>query len=180
MLIQCNFRDYMGQSFDEWQESQNLKLISSKRRQIELLFDEIKTAQEKGAKIWHILNWLNQAHKLNINQDYLNNTLYRIKKARNNESKLKQESIKIEPLINKPINKSKHDETKKENKDKSEYSPENWEKILDKFYAENNPHDRYLALGGKLEDIEGKSLSSKRDMVTQLKHKLERKYKGIY
>lgn len=155
------------------------KRFLSKIHIIREMFDDIDLARKNGVTLILILDAIKQKSGLNISYDELRSLLYVIRKERGlKPNSNKKENIKTEPLINKPFIESIQTEIKGENKD--EYTPENWENILDKFYAENNPHDRYLALGGKLEDIEGKSLSSKRDMVTQLKHKLERKYKGIY
>jgi hypothetical protein len=163
----------MSNSFTEWAKNQNIDLVISKKKRVEMLFDEIENAQKGGAKIWHLVQWLKQAHDLDLTEQYLQTALYRIRKERggtSNNKKVIEPKKTIEVIPTATI----------KNQDDNEYTPENWEKILDKFYAENNPHDRYLALGGKLEDIDGKSLASKRDMTTQLKHKLERKYKRIY
>ncbi|ELJ8688061.1 TPA: hypothetical protein ACMDP5_003420 [Vibrio cholerae] len=164
----------MSQSFDEWQKSQNLELTPSKRKQIELLFEEIEKAQNKGVKICHILNWLNQSKKLNISQDYLNNTLYRIRKKRNNKSNLKSTKA-ISKAKTPSISSPDPVELPSTNKEANPY-----DLMLGEYMKCKNQVDRYVALGGKREEIKDKNISTQRSMVMNLRNQLRQKYKGIY
>lgn len=154
----------MSDSFTEWAKTQNIDLVISKKKRVEMLFDEIENAQKDGAKIWHLVQWLNQVHGLDLTEQYLQTALYRIRKERRNEPITKPVKPKTEPNNPKATT--------------EEMNP--YDVIMDKYKQCNNQIDKYIALGGKREDIEEQNISTQRNMVMNLRNKLRQKYKGIY
>ena len=157
----------MSDSFTEWAKIQNIDLVISKKKRVEMLFDEIENAQQSGAKIWHLVQWLKQAHDLDLTEQYLQTALYRIRKERRNEPITKPVKPKIETK-----------ELTTDNPQATTMNP--YDVMLEKYKLCNNPVDKYIAMGGKREDIEEQNISIQRNMVMNLKNELRQKYKGIY
>ncbi len=135
------------------------------KKRVEMLFDEIENAQKGGAKIWHLVQWLNQVHGLDLTEQYLQTALYRIRKERRNE-----------PV--KPKTETKELTTDNPQATTEEMNP--YDVMMEKYKQCNNQIDKYIALGGKREDIEEQNISTQRNMVMNLRNKLRQKYKGIY
>ena len=159
-------------SFDEWQKSTDTELNQSKRKKIEILFDEIEKAQAKGAKIWHLVQWLKEAHDIAISEKYLHDVLYRIRKKKNGSSTEKKSSVDTSsPLEKMGSNTTKQIEPISENY---------YDALMEKYKQCRSPVERYVALGGNIEDIEDRSSGVQRQMVHDLKYRLRVKYKGLY
>ena len=155
----------MNKSFNEWKENQDFVVLKSKKRQVEALFEEIETAQKDGAKVWQIVSWLNQAHDLNISEKYLNTTLYRIRKERGQVSTRSKVSKEEQALTRSSVT-------------ETEINP--YDLMMEKYKQCDNQVDKYVALGGKREDIEEQNISTQRNMVMTLRNQLRQKHKGIY
>ena len=149
----------------------------SKIKAIRKLYHRLEEALGNGLTIQLLCDYLNQKG-LEISPNYLYLVLHRIRKEQGNEfNSNKKENIKTEPLINKPINKNQFaiTESQKESTTDNQY-----DQIMEKYKLCNNQIDKYIALGGKREDIEEQNISTQRSMVMNLRNKLGQKYKGIY
>ena len=159
----------MSDSFTEWAKIQNIDLVISKKKRVEMLFDEIENAQQSGAKIWHLVQWLKQAHDLDLTEQYLQTALYRIRKERRNEP------------ITKPVKpKTETKELTTNNPQATTEEMNLYDVMMEKYKQCGNQVDKYIAMGGKREDIEEQNISTQRNMVMNLRNKLRQKYKGIY
>lgn len=148
---------------------------SSKAKIIKRLFDRITEAMEEGITLEMIVHYLHQ-NEIYITKHSLRNTLYRIRKKRGNE--LNSKSIKT-------ITKENHDSpipsissSSSEEPPETEINP--YDLLMEKYKQCNNQVDKYIALGGKREDIEEQNISTQRSMVMTLRNQLRQKYKGIY
>lgn len=140
---------------------------SPKAKIIRQLYDVITEAMNEGITLDLLVDYLTQ-QELKITKGYLRNTLYRIRKKRG--------QIKT-PLS---LNKGKISISDKASNVKNEEAIDDWERLLSEYGNCSNQIDKYVVLGGNREDIEGKPISTQREMVTMLRTKLRRQYKGTY
>lgn len=143
----------------------------SKTRQIESIFNTIETVINDGLSIDHIVDFLNQ-HDIKITKNTLKVILYRLRKKtvmpKQNQSISLPKNTTVETT---PI-------SKKVKSNSTEINP--YDKMMEDYKLCNNPVDKYIALGGIREDIEHKDISTKRNMLMNLKNELRQKHKGIY
>ncbi|MDF4820336.1 hypothetical protein ABK988_22505 [Vibrio parahaemolyticus] len=151
---------------------------SSNSKKIRALFDTIQYVIEDGLSLDHVVSFLNQ-NDISVSKNTLKVYLYRIRKKRDNNSTTKIPSPEITLTKSEPvISPSSHKNTPSE---QSEKQLENtFDQILEKYHQCDNRIDKYVALGGRREDIEDKSITTQKNMVMTLRNKLRQKYKGIY
>lgn len=131
---------------------------SSKYQKILALFDTIQQATEHRLSIGHIVNLLKQ-HNISISENTLRVYLYRIRKKRGSKA-----------------NEVKRKEELREEQFQTGF--EYWKALLKQISYEKEDIERYVLLGGERGDIESKTISEQRMMVTLLKIKLSNKYKS--
>ncbi|HHY0626537.1 TPA: hypothetical protein ACVU5F_004617 [Vibrio parahaemolyticus] len=149
--------------------------VPSKAKIIRDLFTRITEAMDEGITLDMLTDYLHQNDVL-ITKNSLRNTLYRIRKERGNEPNSKQrKTITKENHVSPtpPISSSNSEEPPE-----SEINP--YDLMMEKYKQCNNQVDKYIALGGKREDIEEQNISTQRGMVMTLRNQLRQKYKGIY
>ncbi|EIO4564155.1 hypothetical protein LQM11_004807 [Vibrio parahaemolyticus] len=149
--------------------------VPSKAKIIRDLFTRITEAMDEGITLDMLTDYLHQNDVL-ITKNSLRNTLYRIRKERGNEPNSKQrKTITKENHVSptSPISSSNSEELPE-----SEINP--YDLMMEKYKQCNNQVDKYIALGGKREDIEEQNISTQRGMVMTLRNQLRQKYKGIY
>ena len=147
---------------------------SSKSRKIRALFNTIQYVIDDGLSLDHIVSFLNQ-NDIVISKNTLKVYLYRIRKEQENKSILNKEremNYNQSPAIyeNNVISTS----TKESVSDESE-GEKQIKRILDRYYSVNGVKERYVALGGDINDFKGKSISDQRQLVSALKAKITRK-----
>ena len=150
---------------------------SSKAKIIRGLFERITEAMEEGITLDMLVDYLRQNDIL-ITKNTLRNTLYRIRKERGHSP---PSTTTVQPKSQPPD--GGHETPIPEPIPTSQPTPpapDTYDRLMEQYMACNNPVDRYVALGGKREDIEEKNISTQRSMVSQLRTKLRQKYKGIY
>ncbi|EGQ8084058.1 hypothetical protein ABF107_004435 [Vibrio parahaemolyticus] len=148
---------------------------SSNAKIIRGLFDRITEAMEEGITLDMLVDYLHQ-NEILITKNSLRNTLYRIRKERGNEPNSKpSQTISKENHVSPtpPISSSNSKET-------TETKINPYDLMMEKYKQCNNQVDKYIALGGKREDIEEQNISTQRGMVMTLRNQLRQKYKGIY
>ncbi len=148
---------------------------SSKSRKIRALFDTIQYVIDDGLSLDHIVSFLNQ-NDVPVSKNTLKVYLYRIRKERDNEPNSKAiKTISKENHVSPtpPIFSSNSEETTE-----TQINP--YDLMMEKYKQCNNQVDKYVALGGKREDIEEQNISTQRGMVMTLRNQLRQKYKGIY
>ncbi|MGD6735511.1 hypothetical protein ACP5PY_03650 [Photobacterium leiognathi subsp. mandapamensis] len=152
------------------------KRFTSKSQLIREMFDDIQEARNNNVSLVLLHDAIQQKSGHNLSYNEFKQILYRIRKEKRLNSN-KKENIKTESLINKPINKNQSaiTESQKESTTDNQYN-----QIMEKYKLCNNQIDKYIALGGKREDIEEQNISTQRSMVMNLRNKLRQKYKGIY
>lgn len=148
---------------------------SSKAKIIRGLFDRITEAMEEGITLDMLVDYLHQ-NEILITKNSLRNTLYRIRKERGNEPNskpiktiTKENHVSPTPPISSSIS---------EKPTETQINP--YDLMMEKYKQCNNQVDKYIALGGKREDIEEQNISTQRGMVMTLRNQLRQKYKGIY
>lgn len=157
----------METSFKAFIDVKNVSTNQSKKRKIEQLYSEIDLAQKQGAKIAHLVMWVNEIYCLGVTEKYLNNILYRIRKERgetktittNTEKQNAQHTnINTAPLIS---NKRKE-----------------YDAICLKIAAsEKGSHkEQYISYGGHFEDIQHQSDMATIHLLTRLKMAFHKKY----
>lgn len=148
---------------------------SSKAKIIRGLFERITEAMEEGITLDMLVDYLRQ-NEILITKNSLRNTLYRIRKERGNEPNSKPiktitKENHVSPTL--PISSSNSEETTE-----TQINP--YDLMMEKYKQCDNQVDKYIALGGKREDIEEQNISTQRGMVMTLRNQLRQKYKGIY
>ncbi|HFU0229601.1 hypothetical protein L1D19_23480 [Vibrio natriegens] len=145
----------------------------SKAKIIRGLFTRITEAMDEGITLDMLTDYLCQNDVL-VTKNTLRNTLYRIRKEQGVSPKKAVPIPEIRPIKSEPVISLSSHENKSLEEPKDEF-----DFILEKYHQCDNQIDKYIALGGKREDIEDKSRSTQRDMVMTLRNKLRRKYRGI-
>lgn len=136
---------------------------------IEELFGSITEAMHSKITLELLVSAMQQ-QGLDITVPYLRNTLYRIRK------KKKEKEIKVK---NTPSNSIESKVTptaptkKISNKEQTEF--DDLTRKIESFNAATGWVDRYVALGGDINDIKDQSESQKRQMTMQLKSSISRK-----
>lgn len=136
---------------------------------IEELFGSITEAMQSKITLELLVSAMQQ-QGLDITVPYLRNTLYRIRK------KKKEKEIKVK---NTPSNSIESKVTptaptkKISNKEQTEF--DDLTRKIESFNAATGWVDRYVALGGDINDIKDQSESQKRQMTMQLKSSISRK-----
>lgn len=136
---------------------------------IEELFGSITEAMQSKITLELLVSAMQQ-QGLYITVPYLRNTLYRIRK------KKKEKEIKVK---NTPSNSTENKVTpttltkKISNKEQAEF--DDLTRKIESFNAATGWVDRYVALGGDINDIKDQSESQKRQMTMQLKSSISRK-----
>ncbi len=148
---------------------------SSKAKIIRGLFERITEAMEEGITLDMLVDYLRQ-NEILITKNSLRNTLYRIRKERCNKPNSKPiktitKENHVSPTL--PISSSNSEETTE-----TQINP--YDLMMKKYKQCHNQVDKYIALGGKREDIEEQNISTQRGMVMTLRNQLRQKYKGIY
>ncbi|KAB7693140.1 hypothetical protein [Plesiomonas shigelloides] len=139
---------------------------------IEELFGCITEAMQSKITLELLVSAMQQ-QGLDITVPYLRNTLYRIrKKKKEKEIKVKNTpshstESKVTPTT--PITPTK----KISNKEQTEF--DDLTRKIESFNAATGWVDRYVALGGDINDIKDQSESQKRQMTMQLKSSISRK-----
>ena len=149
----------------------------SKINAIRKLYHRIEEALDNGLTTQLLCDYLNQKG-LEITPNYLYLVLHRIRKERGHsppstttyQPKSRPPDGGHETPIPAPTPTSQP----------TPPAPDTYDRLMEQYMACDNPVDRYVALGGKREDIEEKNISTQRSMVSQLRTKLRQKYKGIY
>ncbi|HHP0488639.1 TPA: hypothetical protein ACRZ4F_005069 [Vibrio harveyi] len=147
---------------------------SSKSRKIRALFNTIQYVIDDGLSLDHVVSFLNQ-NEIPVSKNTLKVYLYRIRKERGNTPNSKPiktitKENQASPTPTYPSNSEESTETK--------INP--YDLMMEKYKQCNNQVDKYIALGGKREDIEEQNISTQRGMVMTLRNQLRQKYKGIY
>ena len=137
--------------------------------------DTIQYVIDDGLSLDHIVSFLNQ-NDVPVSKNTLKVYLYRIRKERGNEPNSKPiktitKENHVTPTL--PISSSNSEETTE-----TQINP--YDLMMEKYKQCNNQVDKYIALGGKREDIEEQNISTQRGMVMTLRNQLRQKYKGIY
>lgn len=143
----------------------------SKIKAIRKIYHRIEEALDNGLTIHLLCDYLNQKG-LEISPNYLYLVLHRIRKERGNtpNSKPIKTITKENQVPTSPSNSEESTETK--------INP--YDLMMEKYKQCSNQVDKYIALGGKREDIEEQNISTQRGMVMTLRNQLRQKYKGIY
>lgn len=147
---------------------------------IEELFDSITEAIQSKITLELLVSAMQQ-QGINITIPYLRNTLYRIRKKKKNERENKLESKKTTTMSNMVTTTKKTEKTPPTNSFPSSNlvaSQEELEELTKKLETFNSATgwvDRYVALGGDINDIKDQSESQKRQMTMQLKSSISRK-----
>lgn len=134
----------------------------SKSRKIRELFETIQYVINNGLSLDHVVSFLNQ-HDISVSKNTLKVYLYRIRKERGNLPKSKPNKAILKETNHSqipPISSSDPVESPSTNKETNPY-----DLMLEEYMKYKNQVDRYIALGGKREDIEDKNISTQRSMV---------------
>lgn len=152
------------------------KRFTSKSQLIREMFDDIQEARNNNVSLVLLHDAIQQKSGHNLSYNEFKQIIYRIRKERGLISN-KKGNIQTELSTNNPINKSQSatSETQKKSTTDNPY-----DLMMEKYKLGKSNIERYIALGGKLEDIEEQSISIQRQMVFDLKYDLKAKHKGIY
>ena len=153
------------------------KRFLSKIHIIREMFDDIDLARKNGVTLILILDAIKQKSGLNISYEELRSLLYVIRKERGLNSNKNTNAIRQEPLNKNTPNKN---ESVISTIQKELTTDNPYDLIMEKYKQCGNQVDKYIALGGKREDIEEQNISTQRSMVMNLRNKLRQKHKGIY
>lgn len=139
----------------------------SKSMMVEQLFDYISESMRAGVTL-ELLTVALQQKGLNITVPYLRNTMYRIRKKRNGNI--------TKTLINNspPANITNPISTSSSAVNKNAATLAELTKKMDAFNKAVGWQERYIALGGNIEDVRGKPASEQRHMAMHLKSTVER------
>ncbi|MCD9477114.1 hypothetical protein [Photobacterium phosphoreum] len=153
---------------------------TSKIKTIEALLPLIEQAIKDSITIDMLVDFFHQKG-LNITKNYLKTAIQRVRKKNKklslNITHKNTNAIRQEPLINNTPNKN---ELKISTTQKESTTDNPYDQMMEKYKLGKSNIERYIALGGKLGDIEEQSISTQRQMVFDLKYDLKVKYKGIY
>ncbi|EGQ8399446.1 hypothetical protein ACV970_004590 [Vibrio parahaemolyticus] len=147
----------------------------SKIKAIRKLYHRLEEALDNGLTIQLLCDYLNQKG-LEISPNYLYLVLHRIRKERGNESNSK--AIKTITKENHAYPTPPISSSISEEPTETQINP--YDLMMEKYKQCDNQVDKYIALGGKREDIEEQNISTQRGMVMTLRNQLRQKYKGIY
>ena len=144
--------------------------FSSKTMMIREIYDDIENARKHGVTLAMILSLLREKD-FDISYSELKQILYRIRKSKdhpkNNNKENKPPHTKTE---------DKADDVKQQRlstKEQTEF--DDLTRKIESFNAATGWVDRYVALGGDINDIKDQSESQKRQMTMQLKSSISRK-----
>lgn len=147
--------------------------LPSKIKRVRKFMPLIESALNAGVAIEHITTLLNKM-EIPITKSYLNNSLYRIRKERkgNHQKTSPQNQMKLPPQ--KKTEKTPQTNSRlPSNLVASQEEFEDLTKKLDAFDCAAGWEERYVALGGNIEEICSKPASQKRLMAMGLKSQIE-------
>lgn len=151
---------------------------SSKAKIIKDLFPRICEAMSEGITLDMLVDFLGQ-NEVAVTKNTLRNTLYRIRKERNESNELPKQSSNSTQIQSSSLPESEitppTNQTSSTDEEVNEY-----DQMMEKYSLLKNQVDKYVLLGGKREDIENKPISTQRSMVSNLRTQLRHKHKGIY
>lgn len=140
---------------------------------IEELFGSITEAMQSKITLELLVSAMQQ-QGLDITVPYLRNTLYRIrKKKKEKEIKVKNTSSNSTESKITPTTPTTPTTKKISNKEQTEF--DDLTRKIESFNSATGWVDRYVALGGDINDIKDQSESQKRQMAMQLKSSISRK-----
>ncbi|EGU30971.1 hypothetical protein VII00023_20542 [Vibrio ichthyoenteri ATCC 700023] len=147
----------------------------SKSKKIQLLYETIETVIDDGLSIDHVVSFLNQ-NDIPVTKNTLKVNLYRIRKEQGGKPTNKLE-IETKPISSSVIS-TDNNPSSKEVQPETLHGEEELQKMLDEYYAASGLENRYAVLGGNVKDLEGKSTSDKRQLVTNLKLRITQRIRG--
>ncbi len=148
--------------------------FSSKTQLIREMYDDIEKARQNKVSLVLLHRAIQEKSQLSITYNEFKQILYRIRKEQGASPKKAIPTPRIAATKNEPVVSPSSHENKPSEKPEDEF-----DLILEKYHQCDNQIDKYIALGGKREDIEDKSRSTQRNMVMTLRNKLRQKYRGI-
>lgn len=145
--------------------------LPSKIKRVRKFMPLIESALNAGVAIEHITTLLNKM-EIPITKSYLNNSLYRIRKERKSSKNITTKSN--EAATTKKTEKTPQTNSRlPSNLVASQEEFEDLTKKLDAFDCAAGWEERYVALGGDIEEICSKPASQKRLMAMGLKSQIE-------
>lgn len=145
--------------------------LPSKIKRVRKFMPLIESALNAGVAIEHITTLLNKM-EIPITKSYLNNSLYRIRKERKSSKNITTKSNEV--ATTKKAEKTPHTNSRlPSNLVASQEEFEELTKKLDAFDCAAGWEERYVALGGDIEEICSKPASQKRLMAMGLKSQIE-------
>lgn len=145
--------------------------LPSKIKRVRKFMPLIESALNAGVAIEHITTLLNKM-EIPITKSYLNNSLYRIRKERKSSKSITTKSNEV--ATTKKAEKTPQTNSRlPSNLVASQEEFEELTKKLDAFDCAAGWEERYVALGGDIEEICSKPASQKRLMAMGLKSQIE-------